>query len=76
MAMTYETASDLFRFLDPLSGCSGLLFSELLPELEGLPAVAVLLSSNAIAGERCISLQTLSEKGVNVCKSPATMGAH
>jgi hypothetical protein len=65
MAITYETASDLFLFLDPLSGCSGPLFSELLPELEGLPAVAVLLSPNSIASERCMSLLTVFEERVN-----------
>jgi hypothetical protein len=66
MAITYETASDLFLFLDPLCGFSGLLFSELLPELEGLPTVAVLLSPNSIAGERCISPLTVSQERVNV----------
>jgi hypothetical protein len=65
MAITYETASDLFLFLDPLSGCSGPLFSELLPELEGLPAVAVLLSPNSIASERCMSLLTIFQERVN-----------
>jgi hypothetical protein len=56
MRMTYEIVNDLFLFFDPLSRFSGLLFSELLPELEGLPAVAVLLSPNSIAGECCILL--------------------
>ena len=54
--MTYEMAIDLFLFLGPFSRFSTLLFSELFPEGEGLPAVAVLLSANAIGAEHCISL--------------------
>jgi hypothetical protein len=57
--MTYETVSDLFLFLDPVRRFAGLLSSELLPEWEGVAALAALLSPKPIADERCISLSHL-----------------
>jgi hypothetical protein len=51
--MTYETASDLFLVLDPVRML--VLSSELLPEWEGVAALAALLSPKPIADERCIS---------------------
>ena len=54
--MTYEIMKDLFLFFDPLTWASGLLFSALLSEMDGLAAVTALLSSDPYVGERCMSL--------------------
>lgn len=53
---TYEMTKDLFLFFDPLTCASGLLFSALLSEMDGLAAVIALLSSDPYVGERCTSL--------------------